>query len=200
MLPPVLERLPQLDVVALLLRAGRLVPEPRAEPPAPREPRVHRRADAGRGRRPRRRVRRRRRPLLLRRRHRRVRAGRLRHRAPRAGNAREGAGREGDLRRAGELGCAARDRGSRRRALVNRVGHAFIKHRMRKEDALFARRGLRALLLPRLHAGRHGCRAVPRDARASLERRARRSRSSSRRSASDTSSPASSTRRSPTSR
>ena len=63
---------------ALLLRARRLVPEPRAEPAAAREPRVHRPQDARGGRRPRRRVRRRRRPLLLRRRHRRVRAGRLR--------------------------------------------------------------------------------------------------------------------------
>ena len=49
MLPPVLERLPQLDVVALLLRARRHVPEPRAEPAAPREPRVHRREDRREG-------------------------------------------------------------------------------------------------------------------------------------------------------
>ena len=54
---------------ALLLRAGRLVPEPRAEPAAAREPRVHRREDARGGRRPRDRLRRRRRPLLLRRRY-----------------------------------------------------------------------------------------------------------------------------------
>ena len=55
----------------LLLRAGRHVPEPRAQPAARGEPRVHRREDARGGRRPRRRLRRRRRPLLLRRRHRR---------------------------------------------------------------------------------------------------------------------------------
>ena len=47
-------------------------------------------------------------------------------------------GGEGHLRRPRQLGRPARDRGRRRRALVNRVGHAFIKHRMRKEDALFA--------------------------------------------------------------
>ncbi len=76
---------------AVLLRARRGVPEPRAEPAAAREPRVHRREDALGGGRPRRRVRRRRRPLLLRRRHRRVRPRRLRHGAPRAGDARQGA-------------------------------------------------------------------------------------------------------------
>ena len=43
MLPPVLERLPSRGR-ALLLRSRRLLPEPRAEPAAPGEPRVHRRA------------------------------------------------------------------------------------------------------------------------------------------------------------
>ena len=38
--------------------------------------------------------------------------------------------------------------------LINRVGHAFIKQRMREEDAVFARRGLGPLLLPRLLPGR----------------------------------------------
>ena len=38
----------QLEVVALLLRAGRELPEPRAEPAAAREPRVHRREDESR--------------------------------------------------------------------------------------------------------------------------------------------------------
>ena len=99
---------------ALLLRSRRLVPEPRAEPAAAREPRVHRRQDARGGRRPRRRVRRRRRPLLLRRRHRRVRARRLRHRVVRRVGAGEGAGREDHLRRARELGRARDDRAGRR--------------------------------------------------------------------------------------
>ncbi len=54
---------------ALLLRAGRHLPQPRAEPAPPGEPRVHRREDARRGRGVRGRLRRRRRPLLLRRRH-----------------------------------------------------------------------------------------------------------------------------------
>ena len=82
MLPPVLERLP-IEAVTLLLRARRHLPEPRAEPAAAREPRVHRREDARGGRRPRGRLRRRRRPLLLRRRHGRVRPRRLRDRAAR---------------------------------------------------------------------------------------------------------------------
>ena len=115
MLPPVLERLP-IDAVHVLLRAGRHVPEPRAEPAPPREPRVHRREDARGGRRPRRRVRRGRRPLLLRRRHGRVRPGRLRHRAARRVDAREGAGREDHLRRARELGRARHGARARRRA------------------------------------------------------------------------------------
>ena len=38
--------------------------------------------------------------------------------------------------------------------LINRVGHAFIKHRMREEDAVFAGDGLGPLLLPRLLPGR----------------------------------------------
>ena len=107
MLPPVLERLPGRGS-ALLLRAGRLVPEPRAEPAPAREPRVHRPQDARGRRRPRGRVRRRRRPLLLRRRHGRVRPRRLRDRPLRRERAREGAGCEGHLRRAREPGGAAR--------------------------------------------------------------------------------------------
>ena len=114
MLPPVLERLPSRGG-PLLLRAGRLVPEPRAEPAPAREPRVHRPQDARGGRRPRRRVRRRRRPLLLRRRHGRVRPRRLRDGAVRRDRAREGARREDHLRRARELGGAGHDRARRRR-------------------------------------------------------------------------------------
>ena len=160
MLPPVLERLPHRRR-ALLLRARRVVPEPRAEPAPAREPRVHRRGARARGRRPRRRLRRRRRPLLLRRRHRRVRARRLRHRAARALDARARARRQGDLRRARELGRAAHDRGGGGIPLVNRVGHAFIKHRMREGGRGLRRRGVGALLLPRLHPGgqRHRARS-----------------------------------------
>ena len=165
MLPPVLERLP-IEAVALLLRARRHLPEPRAEPAAAREPRVHRREDARGGRRPRRRLRRRRRPLLLRRRHRRVRARRLRHRAARRVDPREGARREGDLRRARELGRARDDRARRRRRArqprrprVHQAPHAQGGRGLR-------RRGLGPLLLPRLLAGRLGRRAVPAHARA----------------------------------
>ena len=49
-------------------------------------------------------------------------------------------------------------------ALVNRVGHAFIKHRMRAEERAVRRRGVGPLLLPRLQPGRLGHR--PRAARA----------------------------------
>ena len=57
--------------------------------------------------------------------------------------------------------------------LVNRVGHAFIKQRMRSDGAVFARRGVGALLLPRLLPGRYRRRPVPRDARAPVEGRRR---------------------------
>ena len=83
---------------------------------------------------------------------------------------------------------------------INRVGHAFIKQRMREEGAVFAGEVSGALLLPRLLAGRLRRRPVPADARARSRSAARSSRSSSRRSASATSSPARSTRPSPTSR
>ena len=56
--------------------------------------------------------------------------------------------------------------------LVNRVGHAFIKARMRKEDAAFAGEVSRPLLLPRLQPGRLGRRPVPAHARADLARAA----------------------------
>ena len=115
MLPPVLDAAAdrRRDV---LLRAGRHVPEPRAEPAAAGEPRVHRPQDARGGRRSRRRVRRRRGPLLLRRRHGRVRSRRLRDGAARGGDPREGARRQGDLRRARVVGGAGDDRARRRRA------------------------------------------------------------------------------------
>ena len=111
MLPPVLERLPQIEVVELLLRARRLVPASRAEPSPAREPGLHRREDALGGCGSRSRVRRRRGSLLLRRRHGRVHPRRLRHGAACTGDAREVTRRQGDLRRARELGRAAHDRG-----------------------------------------------------------------------------------------
>ena len=137
MLPPVLERLP-IDAVRCYFEPGRHVPEPRAEPAPAREPRVHRaktleeRADLG------------------------VAfdgdadrcffvddtgefvPGDFVDGAARRVDPREGAGREGHLRRPRELGRAAR-RSSAPAACrsMNRVGHAFIKHRMREEGAVF---------------------------------------------------------------
>ena len=68
-----------------LLGPRRRVPGPRAEPAAAREPPVHHRPGARRGRRPRDRLGRGRRPLLLHRLDRRVRRRRLPHRAARRG-------------------------------------------------------------------------------------------------------------------
>ena len=49
------------------------------------------------------------------------------------------AGWEGDLRRSGVLGCAARRSSAAGGVpLINRVGHSFIKKRMREEGAVFA--------------------------------------------------------------
>ena len=170
MLPPVLERLP-IEAVPLLLRAGRHLPEPRAEPAPPREPRVHRREDARGGRRPGGGLRRRRRPLLLRRRHGRVRPRRLRHRAARGADAREGAGREDHLRRPRELGRARHRPRARRRA----AGQPRRPRLHQAPDAgggrRLRRRGLRPLLLPRVLEGRLGRDPVPADARAALETR-----------------------------
>ena len=123
---------------AVLLRAGRVVPEPRAEPAAPREPRVRRREDPSEGA-----------DLgvaydgdadrcffvddtgefvpgdfvtaLL----------------ARAMLAKEpGAKIIYDVRASWAVPRAIEEAGGL--PLVNRVGHAFIKHRMRKENALFA--------------------------------------------------------------
>ena len=119
--------------------ARRHVPAPPAEPAAGGEPRVHHREGARRGRRPRHRLGRRRRPLLLRRRRGRVRARRLHHRAAGRG----GAERSIPARRSSTT-CVPRravpDTVERcgGRAVRSRVGHAFIKLRMREENALFA--------------------------------------------------------------
>ena len=198
MLPPVLERLPSRGR-PLLLRAGRLVPEPRAEPAAAREPRVHRRARRARraptsaspttatptaasssttpaSSSP---------------------ATSSRRSSPRAMLA-QGAGREGDLRRARVLGRARDDRARRRRparqprrARVHQAADARGGRRLR-------RRGVGALLLPRLLPGRLGRRSRSCSCSSSSRSAAGSCPSSSRRCARATSSPARSTRRSPT--
>ena len=83
----------------------------------------------------------------------------------------EGAGREGPLRRASELGRSGDDRTGRRhaaresgRARVHQAAHARRGRPVR-------RRGVRALLLPRVLTGRHWRRAVSRDARARVPKR-----------------------------
>ena len=86
-------------------------------------------------------------------------------------HSREGAGREGDLRRPRELGRARDDRARRRRAsrqpgrpCVHQAAHAQGGRRLR-------RRGLRALLLPRLLRRPTRGSSLPADARADLEER-----------------------------
>ena len=120
-----------------VLRGRRHVPQPRAEPVArgeqPRDPRAGRRREG----RPRHRLGRRRRPLLLHRRGRRVRARRLRHCAARRGPADQEPRREDPLRPARQPRRARRDRGNGGVPLLNRVGHAFFKQRMRREGGLF---------------------------------------------------------------
>ena len=124
---------------ALLLRARRDVPEPRAEPAASREPRVHRphdleeHADLG------------------------VAydgdadrcffvddtgefvPGDFVDRAVRRADPREGARRRRSSTTFAPAGpCPRRSRRPAAMPLVNRVGHAFIKHRMREVGAVFA--------------------------------------------------------------
>ena len=74
--------------------------------------------------------------------------------------------------------------------VVSRVGHAFIKHLMRKEDAAFAGEVIGPLLLPGLLPGRQRRRSLPAHA-AQISRRGGSCRRSSGRSASATSLPAS---------
>ena len=102
---------------------------------------------------------------------RRVRAGRLRHRAARRGDAGQEPRRNRPLRRPRQLGGATHDRRGRRhgadqprRPRVHQAPDARGARDLR-------RRGLGALLLPRLHPGRHRRRPVPAHARADLEAR-----------------------------
>ena len=96
--------------------------------------------------------------------------GRLRHRPARASRcSRRSRARRSSTTCARAGRCATSSRRAGGTALANRVGHAFIKHRMREVDAVFARRGLGPLLLPRLLPGGLGRRARPAHARAGLE-------------------------------
>ena len=146
------------------------VPALPAEPAAGGEPPLHRRRGARRRRRPRHRLGRRRRPLLLHRRH-----GRVRARATSSPRSWPSRCSPSDARRDDPLRPARLARGaptsSRRaggKAIASRVGHAFIKHRMRKERRALRGRGLGPLLLPRLLRRGHRHRARARRARARL--------------------------------
>ena len=122
-----------------VLRARRRVPRPRAqsaaggEPPADHRDRVRDREGRSRHR-----LGRRRRPLLLHRRRRRVRARRLRHRAARRGRCSRknpGATILYDLRASRAVPDVSAANGGV--PLLNRVGHAFFKQRMRREERAF---------------------------------------------------------------
>ena len=176
---------------AVLLRAGRDLPEPRAQSAAPGKSRVHHREGQSGTSRPGRCLRRGRGSLLLRRRHRRVRSRRLRHGPPRRVDPREGTGREDPLRRARELGGAADDRARRRRSARQSCRPRVLQAPHARGGRRLRGRGLRPLLLPGVLPGRLGRHSVPAHARAHLEARAGSSRSSWRRTASATSSPAS---------
>jgi len=80
----------------------------------------------------------------------------------------QGTGRQDHLRRPRQLGRPHTIEQAGGTALMNRVGHAFIKHRMR-ETALSSARGLGSLLLPRLFQGRLGDHPRAADAGVRLE-------------------------------
>ncbi len=137
MLPPVLERLP-IEVVRCYFEPDGSFPNHEPNPLLPENREFIVAQDARGGRRPRGRVRRRRRPLLLRRRHaasssratsRRRCSPRRCWRRSRARRSSTTCARAGRCRRRSSAPAAWRS--------INRVGHAFIKHRMRKEDAAF---------------------------------------------------------------
>ena len=135
--PKLFERLP-CRTTRLCFEIDGTLPEPRGQPAHRREPPRHRRAGDRREGRHRHRLGRRRRSLLLHRRHRRVHRRRLRH-----GAARRGVPAEASRARRSSTTCApaTRSRTSSRKyggtALMNRVGHAFFKRRMRETNAIF---------------------------------------------------------------
>ena len=202
MLPRVLERLPQVEVVRCNFEpdgsASRTTSRTRSCPRTASS--SSRRTHRG-GRRVRGRVRRRRRPLLLRRRQRRVRARRLHDRAVRRVRCsrREPGGKVIYDVRASWAVPETIERGRRRaadqprRPLVHQAADARGGRRLR-------RRGVGALLLPRLLPGRLGRDPVPADARARLAHGPAAERDPRAAPLAATSSPARSTRRSPTSR
>ena len=81
---------------------------------------------------------------------------------------RQAPGRDGPLRRAGQPRGARHGRAAGGTALINRVGHAFFKTRMRERGRRLRWRGLRPLLLPGLLLRGLGHAAGAADARAAL--------------------------------
>ena len=113
---------------------------------------------------------------------------------------RQAARRDDPLRRPRQpRGRPTRSREPAARSYVNRVGHAFFKHRDARARRRLRRRGLRPLLLPRLLVRRLGHDPGAARARAALGRGPAAVGAGRRASASATSSPARSTPRSPTS-
>ena len=137
MLPPVLERLP-IEAVRCYFEPDGSFPNHEPNPLLPENREFIVAQDARGGRRPRRRVRRRRRPLLLRRRH--AASSSPATSPPRCSPSRCSQKEPGakiiyDVRASWAVPETIERAGGE--PLINRVGHAFIKHRMRKEDAAF---------------------------------------------------------------
>ena len=141
-----------------LLDARRQLPRPRAQPAAAGEPAADHREGARQRRRPRHRLGRRRRPLLLHRRHRRVRRRRLRHGAARrvAAARREPAARAilYDVR--ASRAVARHRHGGGRRPHIEPRRPRVLQDAHARGGLAVRRRGLRALLLPRLLLRRLG--------------------------------------------
>ena len=198
MLPPVLERLP-IDAVTCYFEPDGSFPNHEPNPLLPENREFIVAQDARGAGRPRRRVRRGRRPLLLRRRHGRVRPRRLRHRAPRRVDPAEGARRQvSSTTCARAAPCRRRSSGPAALPLINRVGHAYIKHRMRKEDAVFGGEVSAHYYFRDFSQADSGVVPFLLLRRADLEERAQAVGAPRARTASGSSSPARSTRPSPT--
>ena len=137
MVGPILERLDAWSWCRSYWEPDGEFPDHEPNPAAAREPPLRDRQGPQRGRRPRHRVGRRRRPLLLHRRRRRVRRRRLPHRAARAQvlESHPGADILYDVRASRAVADTVRAAGGT--PLVNRVGHAFFKRRMRDEGGVF---------------------------------------------------------------
>ena len=201
MLPPVLARLPQVDAVRCYFEPDGSFPNHEPNPLLPENREFIVGKTTRGGRRLRRRLRRRRRPLLLRRRH-------AASSSPATSRPRSSPSRSSRRSRGGKViydvraSWAVPEAIARRRRRAARQPRRPLVHQAAdaRRGRGVRRRGVGALLLPRLLAGRLGRDPVPADARARLDARPAAERDPRAVPVRATSSPARSTRRSPTSR